>query len=355
MAAHVFISYRRSDTDIAAGRLAADLRTAFGEASVFRDKEDIGAGTDWTRTIRDAIGPRGTMLVLIGERWLERDVQGNRRLDNPNDVHANEIAGALQLGCHVIPVVVGNARMPHADELPERLRPLAQRQALKLRDDEWQGFDLPRVVEELERRGFRRGAMQRFGALGVVGLLLGALAVAALIGGDDEADTVGGAIAFGIVGAVLAAMAWRKAKAQATTDKGIAAAGIACGVIAAIAGINVLDLSSLRSSGSAAARLTPPVAHAGNIAGRWFDGSGGLVDIEQNGEQVALRHQNPANMFHGLVLAGRFSGNVLQAQAMIPAGPVNMHMTLLPDGRTLSGSVSNPMTGGVASQYMLKR
>jgi hypothetical protein len=67
----IFISYRRSDTEIAAGRLARDLRSRFGDDAIFRDKDSIDAGADWVEAIRSAIGRKGLVLVLIGERWLQ--------------------------------------------------------------------------------------------------------------------------------------------------------------------------------------------------------------------------------------------------------------------------------------------
>ena len=43
----VFISYRRSDTEMAAGRLREAIAQRFGNQQTFRDKEDISAGLDW--------------------------------------------------------------------------------------------------------------------------------------------------------------------------------------------------------------------------------------------------------------------------------------------------------------------
>ena len=120
----IFISYRRSDTEIAAGRLGKDLRARFGVDAVFRDKESINAGADWTEAIRSAIGRQGLVLVLIGERWLEIAKDGSRRIDDPSDTHHREILAALESGCSLIPILVGNIRMPAEAELPEDIRSL---------------------------------------------------------------------------------------------------------------------------------------------------------------------------------------------------------------------------------------
>lgn len=149
----IFISYRHSDTDMAAGRLAADLRKHFGEEAVFRDKESIAVGADWEEEIRSAIGPDGAVLVLIGKHWLETDAEGLRRIDDPQDTHREEVDAALRLGCLVIPILVSGAEMPRKESLPEEIRPLTRINALKLRDDEWDGFDFPRLTRNLENLG----------------------------------------------------------------------------------------------------------------------------------------------------------------------------------------------------------
>jgi hypothetical protein len=74
------------------------------------------------------------VLVVIGPNWLGvRDESGGRRLDNPDDFVAIEIAGALARDIRVIPVLVDGARMPKAGELPDSLKPLARRQAVDVR------------------------------------------------------------------------------------------------------------------------------------------------------------------------------------------------------------------------------
>jgi hypothetical protein len=60
---------------------------------------------------------------------------GARRLDNADDFVRIEFASALHQDKRVkrvIPVLVGEARMPRPDELPEAIRPLARRHAVRL-------------------------------------------------------------------------------------------------------------------------------------------------------------------------------------------------------------------------------
>jgi hypothetical protein len=60
---------------------------------------------------------------------VARDEAGAGRLDNPGDFVRIEIESALAQDKRVIPVLVGETRMPRTDELPEGMKPLATRNA----------------------------------------------------------------------------------------------------------------------------------------------------------------------------------------------------------------------------------
>lgn len=152
----IFISYRRSDSETSSGALARDLRERFGKESVFRDKEDIEGGAKWLQNVEQQISDRSTLLVLIGKTWLDqRDTAGNRRIDNPTDIVRKEITLGLEKGANVIPVLLEDARMPQWEELPEPLKPLADYNAVQLRDGDWE-HDLQRMTRAIEQKGFKR-------------------------------------------------------------------------------------------------------------------------------------------------------------------------------------------------------
>ena len=97
------------------------------------DVESIEPGSDFVEIIDDKVGSCDVLLALIGPRWVDAaDETGNRRLEDPDDVVALEIATALGLHGRVIPVLVDGASMPKADDLPEDLAPLARREAVQL-------------------------------------------------------------------------------------------------------------------------------------------------------------------------------------------------------------------------------
>jgi hypothetical protein len=80
-------------------------------------------------------------LALIGPKWLniEDSQTKTRRLDNPDDVVRQEIRSALKnQNMTVVPVLVGDARMPDQEDLPDELKKLASRQAFELRQRRWQ-------------------------------------------------------------------------------------------------------------------------------------------------------------------------------------------------------------------------
>jgi hypothetical protein len=129
----IFLSYRRDDADEAASLLQVCLERYLPGTPVFRDSSSIMPGADWMSEIDGRLRSSAVLLALIGPGWLTAtDRAGNRRLDNPDDVLAGEIALALSLGMHVIPLLIKGAEMPLAEQLPWRLRGLAAKQSVEL-------------------------------------------------------------------------------------------------------------------------------------------------------------------------------------------------------------------------------
>lgn len=134
----LFISYRRSDARGIAGRLSDTLSVYFGDERVFRDIENIEGGADFGDVITQALQTADAVIVLIGPDWLSlKNDKGQRRLEDPQDWVAQEIASAIELKKPIFPVLVENASMPHAEELPDRLKPLTRYNALSISDDRW--------------------------------------------------------------------------------------------------------------------------------------------------------------------------------------------------------------------------
>lgn len=144
-----FLSYRRDGSAGFAGRLADALEEKFGAGSVFRDVDDIRPGEDFVQAIQFHLRKVGAVLVMIGPHWLRASVEGRRRLDDPDDFVRQEIETALSSGKPLIPLLVGGAKMPAADELPPSLAALARRQAVVLSDASWRG-DVAQLMASLQ-------------------------------------------------------------------------------------------------------------------------------------------------------------------------------------------------------------
>lgn len=129
----IFISYRRIDSAGYAGRIYDRLVAYFGEDAIFMDVDTIEGGTDFTKVLEDAVQSCDVLIALIGGQWLSiKDKDGERRLDNPEDFVRVEIATALKRNIRVIPVLVDGVDMPQPTDLPENLKTLARRNALRV-------------------------------------------------------------------------------------------------------------------------------------------------------------------------------------------------------------------------------
>jgi len=146
----IFISYRRDDSAPCAGRICDHLGAAFGADRVFMDVDDIPPGADFSAHISAKIGGCDALLAVIGKQWLSaRNAEGQLRLSDPNDLVGREIALALQRGILVIPVLVEGATMPNAAELRSDLKPLAQRNAVTVSDQDFRA-DVGKLIKALE-------------------------------------------------------------------------------------------------------------------------------------------------------------------------------------------------------------
>jgi hypothetical protein len=148
----VFISYRREDSQDVTGRIYDRLVEHFSAANLFKDVDNIPQGSDFRRVLDDAIGQASAVLVVIGPKWLSAvEADGGRRLDNPADFVRLEVETALRKGLPIIPVLVGQARMPTPAELPQSLQELPYRHGLPVRPDPDFNRDLERLAAALEQ------------------------------------------------------------------------------------------------------------------------------------------------------------------------------------------------------------
>jgi YVTN family beta-propeller protein len=146
----LFICYRREETSAHAGRLYDAMAARFGERNVFMDIE-LEPGIDFVDRITEVVGACHVFLVVVGKTWATLSNGGSRpRISDKEDFVRLEVETALRRkDVRVIPLLVGGARMPHSEELPEELRALTRRNALELSDLRWR-YDVGRLMGTLE-------------------------------------------------------------------------------------------------------------------------------------------------------------------------------------------------------------
>jgi ketosteroid isomerase-like protein len=127
----IAISYRRDDSTSVAGRIHDRLLTEFGKANVFMDFDSIPFGVDFREHIKRTLERADVVVAVVGPGWLGAQ-EASRRIDDPSDFVRLEIAGALQRGIPVIPVLINNTQMPKPDMLPPDMQTFAFRNALVL-------------------------------------------------------------------------------------------------------------------------------------------------------------------------------------------------------------------------------
>ena len=151
MASKIFINYRRDDSIGMAGRLHDRLVQTFGRDKLFMDVDHIPAGADFVAHLNNQVAECDVVLAIIGPNWLRaKDKAGQRRLHQPDDFVAIEIAAALARDTLVIPVLVDAARLPKESDLPDTLKPLARRQAVEVRHAHF-GHDAEALIARMRK------------------------------------------------------------------------------------------------------------------------------------------------------------------------------------------------------------
>jgi CHASE2 domain-containing sensor protein len=150
-----FISYRRDQSSWPARMLKGELAQRFGEDSVFVDVDSLEAGQQWPHRIEEAIQCAEVVLVLIGPRWLAATTpDGKRRIDEPGDWVRLEIETALTAHVVVVPVLLDGAPMPKAEDLPDTIRGITDRNAFSLVAERW-GPQVKQLIDSIKEGRIR--------------------------------------------------------------------------------------------------------------------------------------------------------------------------------------------------------
>ncbi len=151
----VFISYRREDSAGYAGRLFDRLVDQLGRDHVFRDIENIAPGDNFADLIRKRLTTCDVLLVIIGPRWLTAtDQQGRKRLEDSKDLVRTELELGLERKIRTIPVLLPGTSMPSESDLPTALAPVAQFNAIEIREPTFD-HDVAHLIEAIGARRSR--------------------------------------------------------------------------------------------------------------------------------------------------------------------------------------------------------
>ena len=268
----IFVSYRREPDQYVAGNLCRELRRQFGESQVIRDKESIEGGVSWKEYVLGEIDRDAVLLVLVGKDWSDiRHASGSRRLDNPEDPIRLEIADALRDGATIIPLLLENAQMPAAADLPPEIAPFAELNALKLRDGDWEP-DVAKIVQRLERVGAKRIAVSdtslpaRRSVKAIWSLIVVALVIIGLAAGEEDHDTILGAVSLSLVALGLAAFAVWDIKQRRVSGKGLVITSVVVSALMLLGTLGMLGAERSIVTTDADAGMSHPATAAGTAA-----------------------------------------------------------------------------------------
>lgn len=133
MLGHIFINYRRDDTQNAAEQLKTALHALLPGISIYLDLVSNEGAENYRGKINTEIAQSNVFLCLIGPKWLEVcGPNGEPRLHEVEDLVCEEIDSALDQGKVILPVLIDGAKMPSRTELPVAIKRLARHHAMPL-------------------------------------------------------------------------------------------------------------------------------------------------------------------------------------------------------------------------------
>jgi len=188
----VFLSYRRADTGVLARAVLQFLDDVPVIRKVFLDVVDIEIGSDFKKVIRGDLVQATHVFLLIGPQWSgPADPSGRTRLFGDDDLVRQEVALALHSEVRLVPILVDDARIPDAKDLPDDLQALPSRHAFTVRTAHFD-TDMDDLLDRL--LGARQGGRSRWRKTpltpkGIFGRCAGgALAAGALLVGAGVAN-----------------------------------------------------------------------------------------------------------------------------------------------------------------------
>lgn len=345
----IFISYRRSDTEGEASRLAEDLRERLDDVQIFRDVETIAPGEDFVEALERALGDCAVMLVMIGPTWVDaRGDNGERRLEDPKDWVRLEVGRALARKVRAIPITCRGASEPKAAALPSDLQPLCTKQAVEIDNNRWR-YDVDRLIDRLVqieglRRRARPDAATNVSPHVVVAPPASPLPPPVKSSGVGKGLLIGGALALVAVIALVLMRDDSDSSRSASPPPG--SDPYALQQPAEAEPRAAPKAQPAPGPAPQALPVPPPVQVQPNatLSGIWRSRDGEVYNFEQRGNEIAATLQ----LAGGIVGVGRgeLNGTILQLVIAVPSGntqvQANCALQAAPDWRSFNGMCAGP-------------
>jgi hypothetical protein len=154
--ASIFLSYRRQDPQLLVARIYNFLAEAFGPQAIF-----LPGRLYAQETIAQNLQNANVMLIIIGKEWFGSANDEGAPSDTKDDAMHAEVSMGLALARQghltIIPVLIDDAAMPTAQQLPSDLTELAIVQgqnAVQIHSD-WTYFreDINRLLKAIGEKG----------------------------------------------------------------------------------------------------------------------------------------------------------------------------------------------------------
>jgi hypothetical protein len=145
---NLFLSYRATDSAGHTGRLYDRLSAFFGPEHVCMAVEPAKPGDGSLEAYAKELSVCNIVIVVIGPHWLAPEA-GKSLIFEGKDIVRGAIHHAIQKNLPIIPVLINEASMPGAAELPDDIGGILRRHAHTLRDGRWNS-DVQKLIDLID-------------------------------------------------------------------------------------------------------------------------------------------------------------------------------------------------------------
>ncbi len=146
----LYMSYASSQPDAIVERMIAQLQWRYGRDSVYYNLHGQSL-PHYQALVQQSIAESNCVLIIIDPTWLTLQTFNNGTdLYNPDTPIHIEVASALKAKKLIVPILINDAHMPSAKELPSNFASLTLCQAITIRTDPWFNQDMEVLLNQLK-------------------------------------------------------------------------------------------------------------------------------------------------------------------------------------------------------------